>query len=146
LTLFEFGTVGEASRRSLGDALAVLKQVTAKGERKLPVNAPTFFLGEKWEKYVLKEVSSTPPQSLGATTESQSAGVNSETELQLDRRYYEIAALMELRDGLRSGDGWVANSQSRRFNDFDHYLLPLLEFRRQIANGELVGKLAFEKD
>ncbi|MGV8268165.1 Tn3 family transposase, partial [Pseudomonas aeruginosa] len=44
----------------------------------------------------------------------------------LDRRFYEICALSELKNALRSGDIWVKGS--RQFRDFDDYLLPAERF------------------
>ena len=38
----------------------------------------------------------------------------------VDRRYYELCALTELRNALRSGDIWVPGS--RQFKDFEDYL------------------------
>jgi hypothetical protein len=42
--------------------------------------------------------------------------------LEIDRCYYELCALTELRNGLRSGDVWVVGS--RRYGDFESYLIP----------------------
>ncbi len=39
-----------------------------------------------------------------------------------DRRYYELCALSELKNSLRSGDIWVQGS--RQFKDFEDYLVP----------------------
>ena len=44
----------------------------------------------------------------------------------LDRKFYEICALSELKNALRSGDIWVRGS--RQFRDFDDYLLPAEKF------------------
>ncbi|HCD3952131.1 TPA: hypothetical protein NBP48_004998, partial [Escherichia coli] len=44
----------------------------------------------------------------------------------LDRKFYEICALSELKNALRSGDIWVKGS--RQFRDFDDYLLPAEKF------------------
>jgi hypothetical protein len=44
------------------------------------------------------------------------------TDVGIDRRFYEICALAELKNSLRSGDIWVQGS--RQFKDFDEYLLP----------------------
>ena len=41
---------------------------------------------------------------------------------EIDRCYYELCALTELRNGLRSGDVWVVGS--RRYGDFESYLIP----------------------
>lgn len=40
----------------------------------------------------------------------------------IDRRYYELCALTELKNALRSGDIWAQGS--RQFKDFDEYLVP----------------------
>ena len=44
----------------------------------------------------------------------------------INRRYYELCVLSELRNALRSGDIWVQGS--RQFKDFDEYLLPVATF------------------
>jgi Tn3 transposase DDE domain len=44
------------------------------------------------------------------------------TDSGLDRRFYELCALAELKNALRSGDIWVQGS--RQFKDFDEYLIP----------------------
>lgn len=64
---------------SLLAALDVLRDVHAKDQRKLPPRATTAFLKPAWRKLV----------GTGAT---------------IDRRAYEVAAMMALRDRLRSGD------------------------------------------
>lgn len=40
----------------------------------------------------------------------------------IDRCYYELCVLTELRNALRSGDVWVEGS--RRYTDLEGYLLP----------------------
>jgi TnpA family transposase len=82
---------------SLFAALDVLHDVHAKDQRKLPPRAPTAFLKPAWRKLV-------------------GTGAN------IDRRAYEVAAMMTLRDRLRSGDIWVEGS--RAFRAFDDFLLP----------------------
>jgi len=44
----------------------------------------------------------------------------------IDRRYYELCAMSELRNSLRSGDIWVEGS--RQFKDVEEYLLPRAQF------------------
>jgi TnpA family transposase len=77
-------------------AIELLRQMNATGRRKLPEDAPTSFVPAKWEPFV-------------------------RTDDGLDRRYYELCALSELRDQLRSGDIWVPGS--RQYQDFERYLL-----------------------
>lgn len=44
----------------------------------------------------------------------------------IDRQYYEFCALSELNGALRSGDIWVKGS--RRYKNFDDYLIPEKDF------------------
>lgn len=83
------------------DAVNVLKGMNAVGARKMPADAPTAFVRKRWEPLVF-------------------------TDGGLDRRSYELCALSELKNSLRSGDIWVEGS--RQFKDFDAYLLPAEKF------------------
>jgi hypothetical protein len=91
-------------------ALDVVRELHASGAKKLPPRAPTGFLRPAWRKVV-------------------------KTEAGLDRRAYEVAAMMSLRERLRSGDVWVENS--RAFRAFDDFLLPRDAFENRRAAGEL---------
>jgi hypothetical protein len=91
-------------------ALDVVRELHASGAKKLPPRAPTGFLRPVWRKLV-------------------------KTETGLDRRAYEVAAMMSLRDRLRSGDVWVEGS--RAFRAFDDLLLPRDAFENRRAAGEL---------
>jgi TnpA family transposase len=91
-------------------ALDVLRDVHAKDQRKLPPNTTTAFLKPSWRKLV----------GTGAA---------------LDRRAYEVAAMMMLRDRLRSGDVWVEGS--RAFRAFDDFLLPPETFAARRRAGDL---------
>lgn len=83
------------------DAIDVLRGMNAESARKVPADAPTEFIRKRWEKVV----------------------VNGDV---IDRRYYELCALSELKNALRSGDVWVEGS--RQFKDFDEYLVPAERF------------------
>jgi TnpA family transposase len=108
LATFEFKAA--PSHRVLLAALAVIKELDATGKRKLPASVPLAFVPPRWEKLV-----------------SRQAG--------LDRHYYEMCALAELRDGLRTGDVWVAGR--RRFKDLQDYLLPAATWQELRADGVL---------
>jgi TnpA family transposase len=95
---------------SLLAALDVLRDVHAKGQRNLPPRAPTAFLKPAWRKLV----------GSGAT---------------IDRRAYEVAVMMMLRDRLRSGDIWVEGS--RAFRAFDDFLMPRETFAARRSENEL---------
>jgi Domain of unknown function (DUF4158) len=95
---------------SLLAALDVLRDVYTAGQKNLPPCPPTAFLQSTWRKLV----------GTGAI---------------VDRRPYEVAVMMTLRDRLRSGDVWVEGS--RTFRAFDDFLLPIETFTRRRREGEL---------
>jgi len=88
---------GAPPSRPLLRALQVLKEMNTADTRKVPRDAPTAFIKPRWATRVFAETG-------------------------IDRHYYELCALHELRNGLRSGDVWVAGS--RQFKAFEDYLLP----------------------
>lgn len=79
------------------DAVGALSVMYASNYRLLPADVPTAFIKKRWEKLVF---------TVGG----------------IDVRFYEICALSELRNALRSGDIWVRGS--RQFKNFEEYLLP----------------------
>ncbi len=87
--------------KSLLEAIDVLRDMNAKNTRKLPVDASTDFIKPRWQKLVINDTG-------------------------IDRRYYELCALSELKNSLRSGDIWVQGS--RQFKDFEDYLIPPEKF------------------
>lgn len=89
-----------AAQRVL-DAIQQLREMNADNLRKVPSDAPTAFIKPRWKPLVI-----TPEG--------------------IDRRFYEICALSELKNALRSGDIWVKGS--RQFRDFEDYLLPPAKF------------------
>ena len=84
------------------DAIDVVRRMNATGSRKVPDNAPIAFVKARWKALVI-------------------------TREGIDRRFYEICVLSELKNALRSGDIWVHGS--RQFRDFEEYLLPPPKFR-----------------
>jgi Domain of unknown function (DUF4158) len=96
--------------QSVLDAVALLREMNAGNGRKLPEDAPTGFIRKRWDKLVL-------------------------TEGGIDRRYYELCALSELKNALRSGDIWVEGS--RQFKNFNEYLLPAETFTALQRTNEL---------
>ncbi|MGX9079648.1 Tn3 family transposase, partial [Klebsiella pneumoniae] len=72
-------------------AVQTLREMNADNLRKVPADAPTAFIKPRWKPLVI-----TPEG--------------------LDRKFYEICALSELKNALRSGDIWVKGS--RQFRDF----------------------------
>jgi hypothetical protein len=96
--------------RGLLEAIDVLRGMNDENARKVPANAPIDFIKKRWEKLIL-------------------------TEDGLDRRYYELCAMSELRNALHSGDVWVQGSRQRK--DFEEYLVPAEKFATLKAAGKL---------
>jgi hypothetical protein len=78
--------------KNMLNAIEVLRDMNTDNTRKVPGDAPTDFIKPRWQKLVM-------------------------TNAGIDRRYYELCALSELKNALRSGDIWVQGS--RQFKDFD---------------------------
>lgn len=83
------------------DAIDVVREMNLTGTRKVPEDATVEFVKARWKPLVI-------------------------TNDGIDRRFYEICALSELKNSLRSGDIWVQGS--RQFRDFEEYLLPPAKF------------------
>jgi len=79
-------------------ALEQIMSLNSTGKRKVPEDATLSFVPKSWLPYVLDD--------------------NDE----INRRYYEICALWELRGALRAGNIWVRNS--RRYANPETYLIP----------------------
>jgi hypothetical protein len=94
------------------DAIDLLREMNASNARKLPDNAPVEFIRERWAKLIF-------------------------TEAGPDRRYYELCALAELKNALRSGDIWVEGS--RQFKNFNEYMVPAQKFTALKEANELPG-------
>lgn len=105
--------------KSVLDAIDVLRGMNAENARKVPADAPTSFIKNRWAKLVI-------------------------TNEGIDRRYYELCALSELKNALRSGDVWVQGS--RQFKDFDEYLVPVEKFINLKLASELPLAIATDCD
>lgn len=66
-------------------------------KRQVPEGAPLDFVPKRWQKHVYYE------------------------DGNINRKYYELAALTELKNHIRSGDIWVVGS--RLHKDFEEYLV-----------------------
>jgi TnpA family transposase len=91
-----FAFEGVPATASLLRAITMLRDMNAQKTATLPKTAPTGFIKPRWNAYVLPG---------GA----------------IDRRYYELCVLSELRDRLRAGDIWVAGS--RQYRSFEERLI-----------------------
>ncbi|AXC14787.1 Mobile element protein [Acidisarcina polymorpha] len=96
--------------RELIEAIELLREMKWGGLRKVPQNAPLGFLRRRREAYVLG------PEAI-------------------DRRFYELCVMAELKNSSRSGDVLLAGS--RQFRDFEDYLMPHPELDRRLTQGQL---------
>ncbi|MBY0545567.1 MAG: Tn3 family transposase [Gammaproteobacteria bacterium] len=101
------------------DGIAILRSLNTENNRKLPLNAPTSFIRKRWQDLVFKDKG-------------------------IDRRYYELCLLSELKGVLRSGDAWVQGS--RQFKDFNTYLVTPEKYTTLKQNNELPLKVATDCD
>lgn len=108
LNAFDFKAAPSAE--PLLRAIGILRDVNATGQRSLPSKVPLDFVGRRWCRYVLRD-----------------GGV--------DRRYWELCVLVELRDRLRAGDIWVVGS--RQYRTFEDHLLSPAAFAEMRQQGSL---------
>jgi hypothetical protein len=82
---------------SLLQAVELLRTLNQERRRAVPANAPLKFVPAKWQPYVLDRSG------------------------RIDRRYYELCVLWELRAAFRAGDVWLETS--RRYANPESYLI-----------------------
>jgi hypothetical protein len=110
-TLLEtFGFKAAPAAQDVLDAATALREWNRDGRRTVPDDAPRAFVRRRWAPYVFGEHG-------------------------IDRHYYELCAVSELRNALRAGDVWV--SGSRQFKDFEDYLIPAAAFGALAKRQEL---------
>ena len=85
------------SSNNLLKALNTIHELNISGKRKIPNDAPMDFVPKRWQKHVI------------------------DNEGNIDRQYYEMAALTELKNNIRSGSIWVEGS--RMHKEFEEYLI-----------------------
>lgn len=92
------------SARELLAGVETIREMNERQARKVPENAPTGFVRKRWQSLVF-------------------------TDDGVDRRFYELCVVSELKNALRSGDVFVQDS--RQFKDFEAYLIPTSRFNAQ---------------
>jgi hypothetical protein len=115
LETFEFRAAPAAA--ALLEVIEILRTMNRDKSRSIPQKAPLEWIPQRWQPYVV-------------------------TDEGIDRRFYELCALTELKNRLRSGDIWV--SGSRQFKDFDAYLLAPSRFHELRDDKSLT--LPFDQD
>gem|GEM_PF-1331819 len=97
------------SNEPLLRAITLLNEFNDAKKRTIPNDAPVDFIPNRWNKYVF------------------------EKDGTINRRYYEMAILTELKNNIRSGNISVVGS--RRHKDFDEYLVSKEEWALIKQNG-----------
>jgi TnpA family transposase len=108
----KFNSTNNASK-PLIEAINILNNMNENGKRKVPEDAPTEFICNRWNKCLYEEDGS------------------------INRHYYEIATLAELKNRIRSGD--VSVEGSKNFKDFEEYLVPRDEWVITKCKGTRLG-------
>jgi hypothetical protein len=100
--------------QELVQAIELVRRLNATGRRKVPEDAPIRFVPARWRTYVIDD------------------------DGRIDRRFYELCVLWELRAALRAGDVWVDGS--RRYADPETYLISREEWPAKRAEAcRLIG-------
>jgi TnpA family transposase len=118
LDAFRFESVPASA--SLLRAIEVLREANRADASTLPQSAPTSFVRQRWVPYVLP------------------GG-------KINRRYYELCVLAELRDRLRAGDVWVTGS--RQYRSFEERLLSrqTMQERQQAGTLPIAVEVDFDR-
>ena len=96
--LAAFAFQSNVPRDPLLAAITVLRDLNATQRRAIPAGASLRFVPDKWQPYVLGQ------------------------DGHIDRHYYELCVLWELRNALRAGNVWLESS--RRYANPETYLIP----------------------
>ncbi|MBH0159156.1 Tn3 family transposase, partial [Fictibacillus sp. 5RED26] len=107
------------SNESLLQAVEIIRGMNESGKRKVPTEAPLDFVSKRWKKHLY------------------------EADGTINRHYYEMAVLTELREHVRSGD--VSIVGSRQYRDFEEYLFSEDDWNQSKESTRLSVSLSFEE-
>ena len=100
-------------------SIDILNNLNDSGKRKVPQGAPVNFISKRWKDYVIEKDGS------------------------INRRYYEMAILTEIRDRVKAGD--ISIDGSKQYKDFEEYLISKIEWDKSKENNHLAVSLSFEE-
>lgn len=100
-------------------AVEIIRGMNESGKRKVPENSPVDFISKRWKKHLYEDDGTT-----------------------INRHYYEMAVLTELREHVRAGD--VSIVGSRQYRDFEEYLFSEDTWNQTKENTRLSVSLSFE--
>lgn len=100
-------------------AVEIIRGMNESGKRKVPDNSPLDFISKRWKKHLYEDDGTT-----------------------INRHYYEMAVLTELREHIRAGD--VSIVGSRQYRDFEEYLFSEDTWNQTKENTRLSVSLSFK--
>ncbi|EFV74630.1 transposase [Bacillus sp. 2_A_57_CT2] len=100
-------------------AVEIIRGMNESGKRKVPDDSPVDFISKRWKKHLYEDDGTT-----------------------INRHYYEMAVLTELREHVRAGD--VSIVGSRQYRDFEEYLFSEDTWSQTKENTRLSVSLSFE--
>ena len=106
------------TKEPLIDAISVIKELNQTGKRKIPLDVPIEFISKRWKKYLYDEDGS------------------------INRHYYEMAVLEELREHVKSGD--ISITGSKQYMDFEEYILSKDAWEKRKINIDLAVDVSYE--
>ncbi|MGC9673744.1 Tn3 family transposase [Staphylococcus haemolyticus] len=101
-------------------AVEIIRKMNESGKRKVPDESPVDFISKRWKKHLYEDDGIT-----------------------INRHYYEMAVLTELREHVRAGD--VSIVGSRQYRDFEEYLFSEDTWNQTKENTRLSVSLSFEE-
>jgi len=99
-------------------AVEIIRGMNESGKRKVPDDSPVDFISKRWKKHLYEDDGT------------------------INRHYYEMAILTELREHVRAGD--VSIVGSRQYRDFEEYLFSEDTWNQTKGNTRLSVSLSFE--
>ena len=100
-------------------AVEIIRGMNESGKRKVPDDSPVDFISKRWKKRLYENDGTT-----------------------INRHYYEMAVLTELREHVRAGD--VSIVGDRQYRDFEEYLFSEFTWNQTKENTRLSVSLSFE--
>ncbi|MEH7514912.1 Tn3 family transposase [Gottfriedia acidiceleris] len=107
------------ANESLIQAVEIIRGMNESGKRKVPDDSPVDFISKRWKKHLYEDDGT------------------------INRHYYEMAVLTELREHVRAGD--VSIVGSRQYRDFEEYLFSEDTWNQTKGNTRLSVSLSFEE-
>ncbi|MFH0337679.1 Tn3 family transposase [Clostridium perfringens] len=107
------------SNEPILESIEIIKSLNESGKRKVPDNSPVDFISKRWKNHIF------------------------ENDGSINRHYYEMAVLTELRDRVKAGD--ISISGSKQYKDFEDYLLSKNEWISSKENNKLSVSLSFDE-